>query len=175
MSLVLPSRRVAYGTVSYFLSPLVVGPFQDLVSSLIARTGTIFLSPVVLSYYIVGISSATVHWAVVLFTLQSPELSLLTLYIPNPSLVQRGSPTQIAESAHHFIQYGYLFFNISVIILGKYASTLNKVVDGRTPGNNPFLTLVTVTAIGEPGAGMAWILSKREKETADARAYAKKG
>lgn len=129
----------------------------------------------VLSYYIVGISSAIFHWAVVLFTLQSPELSLLTLYIPNPSLVQRGSPTQIAESAHHFIQYGYLFFNISVIILGKYASTLNKVVDGRTPGNNPFLTLVTVTAIGGPGAGMAWILSKREKETADARAYAKKG
>ncbi|KAI0113424.1 hypothetical protein F4814DRAFT_449873 [Daldinia grandis] len=165
--------QVAYGTVFYFLSPLVVGPFQDIVSNLIARTGAIFSSPVVLSYYIVGICSALVHWAVVLFTLQSPELSLITLYIPNPSLVHRGSPTQLAESGHHFIQYGYLFFNISVLILGKYAFTLDKVVAGGTCGSSPLLTLVTTTAIGGPGAGMAWILSKREKEAA-ARGFAKK-
>ncbi|KAI1652472.1 hypothetical protein F4813DRAFT_377822 [Daldinia decipiens] len=49
-----------------------------------------------------------VHWAVVILALTSPKFSLLTPYIPNPGLVQRGSPTQIAESAHHFIQYRYL-------------------------------------------------------------------
>ncbi|KAI1798787.1 hypothetical protein F4811DRAFT_161926 [Daldinia bambusicola] len=157
--------QLAYCIVAYFMSPLIAGPIHDMLSGLIARTGKIFRSPAVLSYYIVGISSAVVHWAVVLFTLLSPELSLFTIYVPNPSLVQRGSPTQIAESGHHFIQYGYLFFNITALILGRYVFTLDKAVAQKAHGNHPLLTLGTITAIGGPGAGMAWILIKREKET----------
>ncbi|KAI8964532.1 hypothetical protein F5Y11DRAFT_315959 [Daldinia sp. FL1419] len=165
--------QVAYGSASFFLSPLMVGPFQDLVSGLIASSGPIFSSPVVISYYIVGLASAAVHWAVVLFTLRSPGLSLFTLYVPNPGLVQRGSPTQIAEAGHHFIQYGYLFFNISVLLLGKYVFTLDRGVAGRARGNSPLLTLAAVTAIGGPGAGMAWTLSQREKGMTAARISAK--
>ncbi|KAI1481004.1 hypothetical protein F4774DRAFT_66853 [Daldinia eschscholtzii] len=154
--------QVAYGTVAYFLSPLIAGPFQDLISNLMARIGPIFSNPVLLSYYIVGTFSTVVHWAVVLFTFQSPELDLFTLYVPNPSIVRRGSPTQISESGHHFIQYGYLFFNIAVLILGKYASTLDSRVAERAQANHPLLTVAAITLVGGPGAGMAWILSKRE-------------
>ncbi|KAK6956647.1 hypothetical protein Daesc_001926 [Daldinia eschscholtzii] len=158
--------QVAYGTVAYFLSPLIAGPFQDLISNLIARIGPIFANPVVLSYYIVGTFSAVVHWAVVLFTFRSPELDLFTLYVPNPSLVRRGSSTQISESGHHFIQYGYLFFNIAVLILGKCVFTLDKKVAGRAQANHPLLTVAAITLVGGPGAGMAWILSKRESTMA---------
>ncbi|KAI1473181.1 uncharacterized protein F4812DRAFT_42006 [Daldinia caldariorum] len=147
--------QVAYCIVAYFLSSVILGPIQDLLSGLIARRGKIFPSPTVLPYYIVSISSTVVHLGVVLFTLLSPELSLFTLYIPNPSLVQRGSPAQISESGHHFIQYGYLFFNITALILGKYVLTLDKVFAQKARGNHPLSSLGTITVIGGPGAGMA--------------------
>ncbi|KAI1381940.1 hypothetical protein F4677DRAFT_10258 [Hypoxylon crocopeplum] len=154
--------RIQDGVVVWFLSPLAVGPFQELASVLISRLGSYykgFANPVAGAYCIVGAVSGAVHLSVAAWAFRSPDLSWSRIYWPNHAAVQPG-PTHMTEAAVVFMQYGHLAVSFCVLALGIYTLRSAKVSAGR-----PMLTLVALTAIAGPGVGLAWLLCGRERET----------
>ncbi|OTA62223.1 hypothetical protein K449DRAFT_394982 [Hypoxylon sp. EC38] len=168
--------RIQDGVVVWFLAPLAIGPFQDLVSSLISRCSSFYVgfrSPVTVAYSIVGAVSAAVHLSVIARIFQSLELSWSRIYWPNPSAVQHG-PKLINEAALLFIQFGHLAVSLSVLALGIYTlGFASKLSVERSRASKPVLTLAVIEAIAGPGAALAWLLSRREGEITAANALTK--
>ncbi|KAI1141247.1 hypothetical protein F5Y05DRAFT_255595 [Hypoxylon sp. FL0543] len=168
--------RIQDGVVVWFLAPLAVGPFQDLVSALISRCSSFyrgFASPVTVAYSIVGLVSAAVHLGVLARIFQSPGLSWSRIYLPNPTAVQSG-PTLINEAALLFIQFGHLAVSLSVFALGIYTlGFVAKPPAESSRGKRFVFMLVIIEAIAGPGAALAWLLSSRERETSTADSRSK--
>ncbi|KAI1410707.1 hypothetical protein F5Y13DRAFT_167185 [Hypoxylon sp. FL1857] len=168
--------RIQDGVVVWFFAPLAVGPFQDLVSGLISRCSSFykgFRSPVTVAYGIAGTVSAVVHLGVITRILQSPGLSWSRIYWPNPSAVQPGL-TLINEAALLFIQFGHMAVSLSVLAVGIYTLGLAaKSSAERSRASGPIFTLILIEAIAGPGAALAWLLSRRERDIAAANSSSK--
>lgn len=173
--------QISDGVVVWFLSPILGGLFQDLVGLLISRGGSFYRgikSPVTVAYGIVGTISALVHLAVAAYIFSSPSLSWSSIYWPNRDAVQHG-PTIIADAALLFIQYGYLSVNLSIFALGVYAFGFDKAITmqsrtDRLHASRPLFTMAALMAVGGPGAGLAWLLCKRECDANAANVLNKK-
>ncbi|KAI0891799.1 hypothetical protein F4806DRAFT_290391 [Annulohypoxylon nitens] len=155
--------------IVWFLAPLAIGPFQDLVSTFISRSGSLYkglADSVTIAYSIVGTTSAIVHISVLTQVFQNPDLSWSRVYWPSPSAVQPG-PTFIHESALLFIQFGHLAVSLSILAIGFYtigpgvALTSPSPID-RLRASVPILVLLTVECVFGPGAALAWLMSTRE-------------
>ncbi|OTB03635.1 hypothetical protein M426DRAFT_12353 [Hypoxylon sp. CI-4A] len=162
------TSRLQDGVAVWFLGPLTGGLFQDLVSSLIARSRGFykgFSNPIVVAYSIVGLVSAATHISVMTLVFQSPELSWTQMYLPNPFAVQPG-PNLIQEAGHLFIQFGYTFISLSVLLVGIYTLRSRNTSNAQSKKNGlgAVLTLATIEGIAGPGAALAWFLCKRERE-----------
>ncbi|KAI1211226.1 uncharacterized protein F4807DRAFT_458799 [Annulohypoxylon truncatum] len=163
--------RIQDSVIVWFLAPVAVGPFQDLVSALISRSSSVykgFGSPISVAYSIVGTVSAVIHIFVLLRTFQNPELSWSRVYWPCPSAVQPG-PTLIHESALLFIQFGHMTVSASILAIGAYMIGSKKALASsslaeRLWTNTPVLKLMAVEGIFGPGAALAWLMSTRERE-----------
>ncbi|KAI1457073.1 hypothetical protein F4805DRAFT_430258 [Annulohypoxylon moriforme] len=173
--------RIQDSVVVWFLAPLAIGPFQDLVSALISRSSTsstLFASPVSVAYSIVGTVSAVIHISVLTRVFQNPDLSWSRVYWPTPSAVQPG-PTLIHESALLFIQFGHLTVSLSILAIGFYTIGSGKAVASRSSADRlgasiTMLKLVAVEGIFGPGAALAWLMSTRERESHDGNTLSKK-
>ncbi|KAI2472959.1 hypothetical protein F4781DRAFT_382426 [Annulohypoxylon bovei var. microspora] len=169
------------GIVFWIHSPVLVGPFQDLVSALISRCGSLykgFASPISAAYFIVGTVSAVTHISVLARVFQNPDLSWSRVYWPSPSAVQPG-PTLIHESSLLFIQFGHLTVSLSILAIGFYTIGSEKALTARSSAerlraSGPILKLLAVEGIAGPGAALAWLMSRRERERTSADALSKK-
>lgn len=162
--------QVQDGVVIWFLLPLTLSPFQDLVSYLIASSGcgSVFKSPIRVAYWIVGVVSGVVHVGVALWAFVAPGLSWSRIYWPNHGAVQHG-PTFMTEGATLFMQYDHAVIYLCVLGLGAYMLGFDDIlaaVSGaeRLRAARPLLKLTAMTVIAGPGAGLSWLLCHREKQ-----------
>ncbi|KAI0887791.1 uncharacterized protein GGS22DRAFT_185170 [Annulohypoxylon maeteangense] len=166
--------RIQDSVIAWFLAPLAVGPFQDLVGTLISRSGSLykgFASPVSVAYSIVGAVSAIIHISVLTRVFQNADLSWSRVYWPSPSAVQPG-PTLIHESALLFIQFGHLSVSLSILAIGFYTivlknSAVSRPSTERSSTSITALKLLAVEGLLGPGAALAWIMSTREQHSDD--------
>lgn len=161
--------RIEDGVVIWFFGPFVLGIFQRLIHSILpSNIYSRVKSPVIMAYGIVGVVSATVHISVAWWAYQSSEITWSRIYIPNHQAVQPG-PTIMTEGALIFIQYGYIVFNLCVLTLGVYMFGYGHTLITKSSAENPsaihhMLQLIVITAFTGPGAGLAWLLCKKERD-----------
>lgn len=166
--------------VLWFFLPLALGPFQDLVASFFAgdahKKST--ASPVITAYWVAGAFSAAVHICVVVWAWLAPDLSVGRVYWPNHGLVQPGTVHALLEGAMLFMQYDLVVISLCVAALGAYMLGLDGVLAARSAADKvrlgrPLLTLLGVTVVGGPGAGIAWLMCIKEKEMTEEGAVVK--
>lgn len=166
--------------VLWFFLPLALGPFQDLAASFFAsdarRKGN--ASPVVTAYWVAGAFSAAVHICVVVWAWLAPDLSVSRVYVPNHGLVQQGSVHALLEGAMIFMQYDLVVISLCVAALGAYMLGFEQVLAAESRQEKwrlgmPLLTVLGVTVVGGPGAGIAWLMCVKEKEIVEEGAVVK--
>ncbi|KAI1734290.1 hypothetical protein F4680DRAFT_471295 [Xylaria scruposa] len=164
------SFQIQDAVLVWFFGPLTLGLFQDFAASLVSRysyTGA--TSPVTLAYGVVGAVSAVVHTGVAIGVYLTEGISWSRVYWPNHGAVQPG-PLHMTEGAMLFMQYDHVVIYLCVLGLGAYLLELEKVftfessAEGRR-AEGRMLTLIVLTAVAGPGAGLAWLLCQREKDT----------
>lgn len=166
--------------VLWFFLPLALGPFQDLVASFFAADArkTSTASPVITAYWVAGAFSAAVHICVVVWAWLAPGLSVSRVYWPDHALVQPGEVHALLEGAMLFMQYDLVVISLCVAALGAYMLGFERVLaapsaEGKFREGLPLLTIVGVTLVGGPGAGIAWLMCVKEKEMAEEGAVVK--
>lgn len=165
--------------VLWFFLPLTLGPVQDFVAYFFAGDASkkSTASPVIAAYWVAGSFSAAIHICVVCWAWLSPELSVSRIYWPNHGLVQPGIH-MLVEGAMVFMQYDLVVIALCVAALGVYQLGFDKVLAAQTTEEKlslgaPLLTVLGVTLVGGPGAGIAWLMCIKEKELEAENAVAK--
>lgn len=168
--------QIQDGVVVWLFSPATVGPFQDLLSTLMSKSSDNNSSPkeaakfITVTYGIVGAFSAVVHFGIIVFSLVSSNLSWGDIYWPIHAA--RSDAGLMTDGALIFIQSGYFFLSICVLALGYYSSMTEKSYAysqlGSLHGWRALLTQTALVAIFGPGAGLALLLSKKEIKGASA-------
>lgn len=150
------SATIQQGVLFFFLGPPIFSAFHSLVSGAITGSSKRISKPVKTAYYITAVISAVVHVYCVVYAIMSPDLSLGRVYFPQNDSVQSGQPNIMTEAAFLFLKYDYLIININVLILGGHIlrTKSNSKEAFNTRGSIP--TLVGLTAIFGPGAGLAY-------------------
>ncbi|CAH0053907.1 unnamed protein product [Clonostachys solani] len=175
--------RIQVGIVVWLFSPATVGPFQDLLSTLMSKSNDINSStneaarPIAIAYGIVGVLSAVVHFCVVVFTFVSSKLRWSDIYWPIHGV--RSGPSLMTDGALIFIQSGYLFLSICVLALGYYVLKTENLsathtLLGSLHGWRALLAHTALIAVFGPGAGLALLLGRKEI-TAASTIAARKG
>ncbi|KAJ5788016.1 hypothetical protein N7457_003006 [Penicillium paradoxum] len=150
--------------VLWFLLPHTLGIFQDLTSFAIPsiRIGRPTNSPVKLAYGIVGTASAIIHVGVCFWAVFNPNLSLSSIYWPNHSSVKSESFAFTAVAVI-FTQYDFPVIYLSLFATGYYIFKSEERKSGtRSQSASLMATLVVISAVFGPGAGLAWLLCHKE-------------
>lgn len=154
------------GIVLYLAGAFVFTGFQALASRGMAHS-PVFHQPVKAAFRITGTISAVVHVGIVLYGSMpslnlNPSLSLARIYLPRPPGVleqAQASRMPLTEAVHLFLQYDYIIVAVTVLVLGAH------IMRNKTPDSKQHLhgsssgsewTLVVLTAIFGPGAGLAY-------------------
>lgn len=124
--------------------------------------------PVTVAYGVVGAVSALAHIVVAIWARLTEGVSWSRVYCPNHAAVQAG-PLHMTEGAMLFMQYDHVVIYLCVLGLGVYLLEVEKLftlkhsTDARRVKGR-MLTLVVLTVVAGPGAGLAWLLCQREKD-----------
>lgn len=158
---------IQVGLVQYLLTPALSVLFQTLASNVISKHASSspswFARPIKATYLIVGAASALTHLGVVSYTLfwtDATSLSLVNLYLPDHTIVQKGQENILRAGALLFFQWDYIIINLTVVCHGIY------LIQQRSPEvqkrgqsiNRLALTMVALTTVLGPGAGLAFVL-----------------
>ncbi|KAJ5817287.1 hypothetical protein N7447_009520 [Penicillium robsamsonii] len=156
--------RTQDAIVLWFLLPLTLGVFQDLVSHAMPsiRVGRQATNPVKVAYAIVGTVSAVIHVGVCFWAVFNPDLSLTSIYWPNHASVQQ-ERFRFTAAAVLFTQYDFPIIYFSLIATGYYIFNSREAPSGiKSNSTSLFATLIVISAAFGPGAGLAWLLCHKE-------------
>ncbi|KFA66963.1 hypothetical protein S40285_05752 [Stachybotrys chlorohalonatus IBT 40285] len=164
--------RIQAGVVMWLAGPFTLGPFQDIVAYSLsghsATRGLGFRNPVKAAYTILGVASALVHVAVVLGALVDSHTSVSRIYVPQHARLVPGTQTALIEGAMLFTQYDYIGITLTTLAAGLFLlrrrAGNKKVVRSQGNTSSGMGTMAGLTALFGPGAGMAWLLCKKEDE-----------
>jgi hypothetical protein len=171
----LPPTQAQLIVATWFLTPLFFPGFQMLASRALSKLSYKGISkPTTVAYAITGFVSAILHIGLVFSVIFSadPDVSLGRVYIPRFSAVQWGQTNTLVEGAHLFIQLDFWMTILLVLILGIYMIR-EPIVGQKARSNQSVWTLVAVTGICGPGAGMAYASYLKETRVESATAWSK--
>ncbi|KAK4141947.1 uncharacterized protein C8A04DRAFT_30500 [Dichotomopilus funicola] len=156
--------RIQAGVALWLLGPYTLGPVQDLIANFLLPLlpGSFpsggFKNPTKAAYTILGVISGLVHVAVVLAAVVDTETSVARVYLPQHSRLVPGTRSALIEGAMLFTQYDYIGITLTTLAAGFFMRP------GMSGVTNGFRKMVALTALFGPGAGMAWLLCKKENE-----------
>ncbi|KAI1387219.1 uncharacterized protein F4822DRAFT_276849 [Hypoxylon trugodes] len=159
--------RIQDGLLLWFWGPLSVGLFQRIASSLIASSGLSYkgsTNPIGAAYNLVGAVSSLAHLSVSAWIFSSPNLTFSGTYLPNPWSIHEG-PTIFVDVLLVFIQFGYTALTLSVLALGFYTLSVEKVTTAKSSRSVSLPTFLGIVAVAGPGAGLAWLFRGGESES----------
>ncbi|CAG9988701.1 unnamed protein product [Clonostachys byssicola] len=174
--------QIQVGIVVWLFSPATVGPFQDLLSTLMSKSNDVRSSTkeaaqsIAIAYGILGVFSAIVHVSVVVFTFVSSNLGWSDIYWPIHGV--RSGPSLMTDGALIFIQSGYFSLSICVLALGYFLLKTENLpathsLLGSSHGWKALLVHTVLIAVFGPGAALALLLGSKEITTASTIALRK--
>ncbi|KAK0635861.1 hypothetical protein B0T17DRAFT_503360 [Bombardia bombarda] len=158
------------GVILFFLGPPLFSLFQTIVASTINAlsikpfgSGS---SPIKTAYWITAIISSAAHVATVAWAATStdPALNLGRVYFPHGDAVKADDPNMLTEAAHLFLQWDFVIINATVLILGAHLLGSKSGDKAASSNKGSVATLVGLTAVFGPGAGLAYALNAEEDE-----------
>ncbi|KAL2132713.1 hypothetical protein VTI74DRAFT_3451 [Chaetomium olivicolor] len=117
---------IQVGLVQYFLTPALLVLFQTLACTalfLYASSSPSWIAqPVKAAYLLVGSASALIHLGIVSYVLwtDATSLSLVSLYLPDPTIVQAGEENILTAGALLFFQWDFIIISLTVMCHGIY-------------------------------------------------------
>ncbi|KAL2138830.1 hypothetical protein VTI28DRAFT_6193 [Corynascus sepedonium] len=150
--------RIQAGVAIWLLGPYTLGPVQDFIANfLVPDLPYGFKNPTKAAYTILGVISGVVHVAVVLAAVLDTETSVARVFVPQHSRLVPGTQSALIEGAMLFTQYDYIGITFTTLSAGFFMLPAMSVTNG-------FRKMVALTTLFGPGAGMAWLLCKKENE-----------
>jgi hypothetical protein len=162
---------IQLGLVLYFLTPAIFVLFHNVTSNAISKydcpSPGWFAQPVKATYLLVGSASALTHLGIVSyvhFWTDARDLTLVSLYLPNHTIVQKAKEDILTAGALLFSQWDFIIINLTVLCHGIY------LLRQRSPGvqkrrqsvGRIVFTMAILTAVLGPGAGLAFVLWSEE-------------
>ncbi|KAK3342083.1 hypothetical protein B0T25DRAFT_574392 [Lasiosphaeria hispida] len=153
---------VQWGVVGFFVTPALFVWFHRAVVARGKVGGKGRAAPVRLAYGLVGAVGAAVHIGTVCYAVWGKGGGWERVYWPRQGALPAGGV--LTEGAMLFIQYDYVLMSLVIGILGFHVLCLEPVgsAESRTRGGQ-FLFFVVVSALLGPGAGLAYVMAKKER------------